>query len=436
MVSYGDVRRWRDGPLDETEQLFRKRSDTLVGLADELHDMAGLGDWRGEAADAARARCGRLVDEMEHLVAGVNAARTGVMAAADGVTGLGHLVAEAESLARAHGFTIDDAGVVTDAADLATNAEVPADQAEEIGRERERIRAELRDRVQRIVARATEVDHDLTDVFAKVRDGRITDGGATTLLAAADAGALQGVAKPGIPGPPPRPQVDRGAGAHGSTPENWFGERIKKELAAKAAVFADSVGWTHAAKHLWHFLDNSGTPMSVSPDEIIGDVPEFRTEVDKAMAAQMRRLAEEAEANGTYGKPVAFNSGWRDFYIGPELNKDWYYALGGVEYAVTGVATVHPPDRPGGEPRVEMDYQVHVFDRYNWDGSKSTSIGPIVITDQTMAEMHRAGVAQEYDVSGSSETRHYTGPVPPVGGKPDLPQPPPDRDDRTDPQRK
>ncbi|SHH00844.1 hypothetical protein SAMN05444320_11852 [Streptoalloteichus hindustanus] len=432
-MSYGDVRRWRDEPLDEAERLLRARSDTLVGLADELTDMARPGDWHGEAADAARQRCARLADELEHLVAGVNAARTGIMAAADGLTGLEHLVAEAEALARAHHFTIDHTGVVTDAA---TATDIPADQAEEVERERERIRAELRDRVQRIIARAEEVDRDLNSVFEKVSDGRVTDGGATTLLAAATAGALQGVDKPGLPGPPPRPEVDGGAGAHGSDPGAWFGERIKKELAGQAAIFADSVGWTHAAKHLRHFLDNSGTPLSVSPDEITGDVPEFRNEVDKKAAAEMRRLAEEARANGTYGKPIPFNSGWVGYYIKQEYSKDWYYALGGIKYAVTGVATVHPPDQPGGEPRVEMDYQVHVFDRYNWDGGKSTDIGPVTITDQSMADMHRAGVAQEFDVSGSSEPRHYAGRVPPPGEKPDLPQPPPDRDDRTDPTRK
>lgn len=36
-----------------------------------------------------------------------------------------------------------------------------------------------------------------------------------------------------------------------------------------------------------------------------------------------------------------------------------------MQYAVSGVATVHPPDQPGGQPRVEMEYKTHVFDRYN-----------------------------------------------------------------------
>ncbi|MGH3520424.1 MAG: hypothetical protein ACRDQ7_24180 [Haloechinothrix sp.] len=68
-----------------------------------------------------------------------------------------------------------------------------------------------------------------------------------------------------------------------------------------------------------------------------------------------------------------------------------------------------------------MDYKTHVFDRYNWDGGKSTEIGPITITDDQMADLHRAGVAQEYNISGSSEAKHYSGTVPPPEKQPNLP---------------
>jgi hypothetical protein len=105
-------------------------------------------------------------------------------------------------------------------------------------------------------------------------------------------------------------------------------------------------------------------------------------------------------------------------------------------YAVTGVATVHPPDVPGGQPRVEVDYQAHVADRYNWDGGKSTQIGPLTVTDEQLAELHRAGVAQEFNMSGSTDTRHFSGTVPTQGQQPDLPQGPDDRaGTRTDPGR-
>jgi hypothetical protein len=249
--------------------------------------------------------------------------------------------------------------------------------------------------------------------------------------------ASAGPAQSGIPGPPPDPKTDPGAGEHGSEPWYSRGDDIAtKELARKAAQAADAAGWTHAAKHLNHYLDNSGKNLTVSPDEMMRDAGQFRSEVDKTVEAEMRRIAAEAETNGTYGKPVQFGTDWNGHYITKAENADWFYAMGGVQYSVTGEATVHPPDQPGGQPRVEMQYQTHVFDRYNWDGGKSTNIGPITITDEQMAAMHRAGVAQEYNITGSTETKTYNGPLPPPGQPPDLPAPPDNRDGgRTDPGR-
>lgn len=434
MATYGEVRQWQPGPLDDAERALKGRSDTLVGLSDELAAVAVPEGWHGLAADAASVRAGAITDAMEHLVAGVNAARTALMAASDGVIGLRHLVAEAEELARRQGFSIDDSGRVVDGG---LPAGTPPDQAKVVRQERQLVRSELVDRIEQIMTRAAEVDDTLATLLSRVQRGEIGDGDASTLRDAADAGARQGVEHPPIPGPPPDPKSDPGAGKHGSDP--WwttFDDRIMKNLAEDAAVFADGIGWTHAAHNLQHYLDNSGDPLTVDPDEIGRDVSDFQRKADQTVTEQMRCLAAEATASGNYGTPVPFSTDWNGYYIGPDKSKDWYYAMGGIQYSVTGVATVHPPDHPGGEPRIEIDYQTHIHDYYNWDHGKQTEIGPFTIKDDTMAEMHRAGVAQEYTITGTSDTRHFDGAVPPPGQQPDLPQPPDNRDGtRTDPTR-
>lgn len=53
-------------------------------------------------------------------------------------------------------------------------------------------------------------------------------------------------------------------------------------------------------------------------------------------------------------------------------------------------------------------------DQYNWDGGKRTTIdlpGPFdpTITDQQLAELHRAGLAKEFLLHGST-TRQVSGP--------------------------
>jgi hypothetical protein len=143
MASYGDMRRWQPGPLDGAEQQLKVRSDTLPWLADDLSRASKQNGWHGMAADAAAIKRAQLADGMEHIVAGVTAARTALMAASDGVMGLKNLVSDADGIAQAHGFSISDAGEVEDPG---LPPDVPAEQADMMRQEREKIKAELLDR--------------------------------------------------------------------------------------------------------------------------------------------------------------------------------------------------------------------------------------------------------------------------------------------------
>ncbi len=189
MASYGEVRRWRPGPLEDTEQQLKRKSDSLLRLNDEFAEMAAPREWTGDAATSARQEHGRITDRMEQIVASVSASRTAVGDAADAIIGLVHAVEVADGLAQAHGFAIGDDGAIND---VAPPQDVPEDQLDEVRRERERIQSELGDRVEQILRRATDFDNDLADVFSKVTDDEIGDDGATTLAAAAAAGAAQG----------------------------------------------------------------------------------------------------------------------------------------------------------------------------------------------------------------------------------------------------
>ncbi|UCA47949.1 hypothetical protein LEL86_00935 [Streptomyces sp. WA6-1-16] len=83
-----------------------------------------------------------------------------------------------------------------------------------------------------------------------------------------------------------------------------------------------------------------------------------------------------------------------------------------------------------GNPKVSLDYQANAWDRYNWDEGKGVNVGPLDIPDGQMAKLHRVGLAQEFDMAGSSDVRHYD-----LGGaSPDgeLPGPGEGRDGRED----
>ncbi|MFF8001009.1 hypothetical protein [Streptomyces sp. NPDC007917] len=67
-----------------------------------------------------------------------------------------------------------------------------------------------------------------------------------------------------------------------------------------------------------------------------------------------------------------------------------------------------------GRPKVGLSYQVNAWDQYNWDEGKGVHIGPFNIPDGQPGSLHKTGLAQEFDTSGSSSAKHYDlgGPVP------------------------
>jgi hypothetical protein len=82
--------------------------------------------------------------------------------------------------------------------------------------------------------------------------------------------------------------------------------------------------------------------------------------------------------------------------IAPKMNTDWYYALGAFSYSVTGKVTKYSANN------ATLEYVVHIFDRYNWDGDKAVTINGIGIEDNELGNLHLKGLAREYIVRGRS----------------------------------
>ncbi|GGS24125.1 hypothetical protein GCM10010221_21340 [Streptomyces parvus] len=233
---------------------------------------------------------------------------------------------------------------------------------------------------------------------------------------------------------PTMPQIaaDGGAGRHDSQSAG-FEEWATKQKMRLLTEGADWKGMTDASRHMDHYLSNSGRPMQLPVDKMMADVPAFKSYVDDTVRLKQdewrRQAVEEFKRNG--GKPVAFPVEAKQpkgFYFTQEADENWFYAVGGVNSNVTGVVTAVPDAH--GNPRVSLDYQANAWDRYNWDEGKGVNVGPLDIPDGQMAKLHRVGLAQEFDMAGSSDVRHYD-----LGGaSPDgeLPGPGEGRDGRED----
>ncbi|KAF7508153.1 hypothetical protein GJ744_009594 [Endocarpon pusillum] len=218
---------------------------------------------------------------------------------------------------------------------------------------------------------------------------------------------------PPVPADPPKPADGDGIGPYASQ-NPGISDRLSKAKFYTVAVAAGELGLTNAERGMRHYLGNSGDDLNVTPESMMSGLPQLRTAV-KALA-QNEAVAAYKKISGASGEK-AFSSSWNNFYASKDQSWDWYFAIGGFSYSVTGVVT----KKSGGG---SLKYRVHIFDRYNWDAGKSVDIGPFHFEDRELGNLHLKGLAREYTVRGSggvNEVEKFTLttviPPPSTGGR-------------------
>jgi hypothetical protein len=206
------------------------------------------------------------------------------------------------------------------------------------------------------------------------------------------------------------PTVKRGASDDGAGPydvedpgmhDYWI--QLQAEGMANAGDF---IGNTDAARNMDHYLRGLGTPIDLDVDRMLTDDESLRLASQGTIAGQQEQWKQQALAafEKSGGKPVTI-----PVETPPQgythSDRNWYLAVGSATTNTTGAVTVTPG--ADGKPKVSLDYQVNVWDRYNWDPGKSTEIGPTEVTDADMARLHTTGLAREFDMRGSGSVQHY-----------------------------
>jgi hypothetical protein len=206
------------------------------------------------------------------------------------------------------------------------------------------------------------------------------------------------------------PQVKRVAADNGAGPfgveDPGAGDYLIQAAAIAMANAGDFVGNTDAAHHMDHYLNGTGDPIDLDVDRMLTDDETLRLASQQTITDhqdEWRRQALEAYAKSG-GKPVVIpvESSAHSY---THSDRNWYLAVGSGMTNTTGTVTVVPG--ADGKPKVSLDYQVNVWDRYNWDPGKKTPIGPTNVTDADMARLHTTGLAREFDMRGSGSVQHY-----------------------------
>ena len=136
---------------------------------------------------------------------------------------------------------------------------------------------------------------------------------------------------------PAYPPPDAGSGQHGVREPTWADFVFEKVLQAGATKFRLQ-GYDDAARHMSHYLGNSGRELKVSVDEMMDEIPRFKTVVQGTLSNMVAKNL--GNANLTQGVELNFDSGWTEFYAYPTDSPNWFYAMGGYYYWVGANAKV------------------------------------------------------------------------------------------------
>ncbi|MFG3055063.1 hypothetical protein ACGFZP_29500 [Kitasatospora sp. NPDC048239] len=452
MVTFAQLRHVVLEPLDRagdtwngvsghTEQIAAEvRSAILRPLTgSDPSSLAAPGprSWTGPAADEAGREIGLLADELSvfhyEALAITAALRRARSAFAEAQRNLLRAIGDIEAL----GATVAEDGGVT-LLPLPPEERNDTDAIAHQQRKWDEVQHHVED-IRKAVAAATEADMTAASALRAINPDEVDPAtrGDAVQNAKADLTSAAGIPKnrEDVPGwwASLDPVVRAGllttnpgeladAGIMGPTQYQWtapdtgtgpFGVREPgaddrmSQLTAYGLVSAGSfVGYPDAGRHMLHYLDGSGEPINVDVDRMLRDDNNFRDQVELQLAAndaqwrQAALAAYEKSGGAAVAIPVEAPNAHRTF--DSEAQRNWYLAVGSHAYVSSGVVTAKPG--PDGKVQISMQYQVNVWDRYNWDPTKGTPIAGTTVKDSDLAKLHQTGLAQEFDIRGASTT--------------------------------
>jgi LysM repeat protein len=220
---------------------------------------------------------------------------------------------------------------------------------------------------------------------------------------------------------------DPGAGVWNSTPATAE-FALKKSAILSILPHAALIVGPDAAVHMFHYLANTGNNFTIRLATMVADVPSGQFNYDEEVKEAAAFVETLPEGRHAFTSRSVNQNRAQPMYNTKGESWNWFFAIGGYSAWGKGEATV---TSAGGVRRYHMTFRYKFFDRYNWDGGKKVEIFGITVTDHTMGEFHRQGMAKEFNCYGETTAtfawthggtpQQTSAPPPPVP----LPQAPP-----------
>jgi hypothetical protein len=238
---------------------------------------------------------------------------------------------------------------------------------------------------------------------------------------------------------PKEPPQD-GSGEHGQLDPTAV-DHANHAFWRSVAVAAEGMGLVNAARGMHHYLDNTGSLLTIDPALVLREAESVQEELayhQGRLTHQVLQILEEANPEEELTIPVASPKQSQDtFAISEEDSSDWFFAMAGHWARMDGSCDFVPDRQEPGWGTLYFEVVFSLGDDYNWDKGKSVTIGGITVDDSVAGRLHKVGLAHEYEVLGTmpmSFDMKYFGPH----VTPNIPdhEPAPDRDgSRVDPDR-
>ncbi|GAA4848677.1 hypothetical protein [Saccharopolyspora rosea] len=327
-------------------------------FADKVLEPLQEGHWRGAAADAAKQKCRRILDDIAAVMKEVESARTFIEEKSNQLKGLRDELGTITREAGEHGLNIvADNGEGTWAVMPAARGPMSPEQAAAA--------TEFGKRVKAVLDAAADIDDEMTyslKVIFGTTDNFETENRDTK---------------------------------HDST---WTdGDEVTEQKLRGGILWARHNRWDNAANLTEHYLSATGEPYEVNPAAMLNDIPQFKRDVDGTLS-NIR-----SQPDGTFS--TAWTSTAPNLDDDTRGNLDWYYALNHFQYRLVG-------EKQGGE----ITYHVEVKKRYDF-GTPSEHrrdfdgpIPPLTHIEQAdAAYLNTTGKAKDFDVHGRSNEMKATG---------------------------
>ncbi|MBK9371068.1 MAG: hypothetical protein IPN01_33045 [Deltaproteobacteria bacterium] len=197
-----------------------------------------------------------------------------------------------------------------------------------------------------------------------------------------------------------------GSGEHGRL-DPTLADQANHAFWRGVAVGAEGMGMVNAARHMHHFLDNSGAQLDLDLDILEASCSVFAENVQLAQEGFIEEALEvldgaDTTLAGAWESSEQRFTGNQSYFTKGE-SPDWFFAVGGNTHVMTGDCTYTPDPDGSGHGTLSFTAQWQLTDRYNWDGGKSVDIMGVTVNDEVLGRLHVVGLAQEYDIRGARD---------------------------------